>query len=291
MGAYWFSGYVKRAKGPPEQEEWAVNQAKFTKNRTGPLSYRQLDVKDFLITPGRVRIDREERIETSSSPYATAESYIKRGCTLLLTQHLVTSLRHYKVQYEQFLKKLRKLPVNFMVLPVVPVKLLRPEVIRFFSRKGSPFLCIRIKSREELLDVCWEWIVQAQSYRRMPLSLMVEEGRDASNFYEELWSSLTRQYGMIKLTDISDGEEVSVQNLRDSGIYPLRGDLLSGGSADYNLYYRKSVQTFDDDDDFRYHDSVPDVTVMNGSVVQVQQNIVPHTPGTHIKVKIHKHFV
>lgn len=290
MGAYWFQGYVEQDTGPGFSER-TVYQEKFVRDRIGKEPYKNMVLENFYVTPGRVLVDRKEPIATSDSPKLSAEDYIKRGCTLLLIQHLVTSLRHYRAHYDHFLESLEELPLDYMVIPVVPAKRLRPELVRFFARRGSPFLCVEVESGEELSKVCWEWVAQAQGYKRMPLTLFVKDTENTSNNYPEMWSSLCEQYGIIKLTDVQDDDMLSLQNLKDSGIYPKKGSLLPGSQADYNLYYMNQDPTFDELEDFRYHNAVPNVTIMNGQVKQVDQVIINRGSGSHIKVKIHKHFV
>ncbi|MYL71195.1 hypothetical protein GLW00_10040 [Halobacillus litoralis] len=290
MGAYWFQGYVENEKGPCFSE-CTVKEKKFVRDRTGKEAFTLMVVDGFHVSPGHVMLDQKEPLALSPSVTDTGNRYIKRGCTLLLTQHLVTSLRHYRNQYDHFLNRCQSLPIDYMVIPVVPAKMLRPEMVRFFARKGSPFLCVEVQSAGELIDVCWEWIAQAQGYKRMPLTLFVKDTENTSNNYAELWSSLCEQYGIIKLTDVQDDEMLSLKNLKDSGIYPHKGGIVPGGHADYNLYRFSEDRSFEEAEDFRYHNSVPNVTVMNGQVKQVNQKVIDETPGSHIKVKIHKHFV
>lgn len=290
MGAYWFQGYVENEAGV-HFTELTVCEDKFVRDRVGKFPYKSMVVDDFAVAPGHVMVDCHEPIAHSAAPEVTSEEYIKRGCTLLLIQHLVTSLRHYRAHYDHFLARLARLPLDYMVLPVIPAKLIRPEMVRFFARKGCPFLCVEVHSLEEMSEVCWEWVVQAQSYKRVPLTLFVKDRGNTSNNYSEMWSSLCEQYGIIKLTDMQDDEVLTVQNMKDSGIYPRKGSIIPGGQADYNLYRITGIPTFDDPANFRYHNAVPNITVINGEVKQVDQKMVDCKPGNHIKVKIHKHFV
>ncbi|KHE67336.1 hypothetical protein [Halobacillus sp. BBL2006] len=285
MGAYWFRDTegIKR--------EVSVCGEKFVRDRVGDALYRFMDTTGFYVTPGHIMIDSKDPLEDADSLILKSEEYIKRGCTLLLIQHLVTSIRHYRELYDFFLEKLRGISVDYMILPVIEAKVVQPEMVRFFSRRGCPFLCIVVKSEAELVEVKWEWLVQAQSHKRIPLTLIVKDQKNTSNNYLEMWSSLCKQYGIIGLTDLQDDEMVTAQNLKDSGIFPRKGGFLPGGQADYNLYSVDETLTFDEQGNFRYHNSVPKVTVMNGSIKQVNQNVMDHEPGSHIKVKIHKHFV
>ncbi|MCA0970355.1 hypothetical protein LCM20_07120 [Halobacillus litoralis] len=286
MGAYWF---IHQKEGT--RSETTVYGNKYVRDRIGKMHYIQMDTSGFSVTPGHVMMDVNDPLEESAHPVQTSESYIKKGCTLLVVKHLVSSIRHYRELYDQLLKKLEPIPVPYMVTPVVPAHLLRPELVRYFSRKGAPFLCVEVKGPEELRSVTWEWIVQAQSHKRIPLTIIVKDGENTSVDYTDLWDALSRQYGIIRLTDIQEDEWLTSQNLRDSGIYPNRGDFIYGGCADYNLYRQEEGSTFDEEDDFRYHNAVPDVTVVSGKVVQVNQTLIDYTPQSHVKVNVHKHFV
>ncbi|ARI77258.1 hypothetical protein [Halobacillus mangrovi] len=285
MGAYWFRNNSSTC------EEWTVCEEKFVRDRVGSGSYWQMNTNGFYVSTGHIMVDLNVSLETSDSPISEAEEYIKRGCTLLLIQHLVTSIRHFRELYDTFLERLDGLPIDFMVIPVIKAMAVKPEMVRYFSRRGCPFLCVVVNSQDELAEVKWEWLVQAQSHKRIPFTLIVKDQKNKSNNYLEMWSSLRKQYGIIGLTDIQDDEMVTAQNLRDSGIFPSKGGFQPGGQADYNLYLIDEGTTFDEQRNFRYHNSVPKVTVMNGKIKQVNQKVVNYDPGSHLKVKIHKHFV
>ncbi|MGP4075316.1 hypothetical protein [Halobacillus sp. K22] len=290
MGAYWFSAYVEK-EGGGERGEWLVCGEKFVRNRAGTKPYVRMNTDGFIAMPGYVMLDILEPISFSSTPEDTAENYIKRGCSLLLIQHLVTSLRDYRHHYDEFLNKISGIPVNYMVVPVINAKLVKAEMVRFFARKGCPFLCIDVDSTQDLKDVSWDWLVQAQAHKRIPLTIRVKDSENTSNNYSEIWSLLSMQYGIIKLSELQDDEIVSFQNLKDSGIFPNRGSFTSGGQADYNLFRKAQRSKFDEQEKFIYHNPVPSVTIVNGQVKQVNQTLVDRKPGTHIQVRLHKHFV
>ncbi|RWZ60274.1 hypothetical protein EQV77_02990 [Halobacillus fulvus] len=286
MGVYWFR---TNTGGAPQ--EITVRDSSFATKVADPFKMMEMNVDDFVVEPGYVMMDVHERIETSSCIITSVEAYIKRGCTLLLVQHLVTSLCWYREQYEQFLERIQSPGLEYMIIPVVPVHLLKPEVVRFFSRKGCPFLCVKVSNADDLFAVKWEWIVQAQGYKRIPFTMIVKDLENTSNNYAELWSKVCDQYGIIKLTDLQDDEILSFQNLKDSGIFPKQGGIISGGSADYNLFYTGRGRGVDDEPHFLYHDSVPDVTISKGRILQVNQIVSKDVKGTHRKVSFHKHFV
>jgi hypothetical protein len=193
--------------------------------------------------------------------------------------------------YESHVNLLVSLPLDYMLIPVVPACKITPEMIRFFARKGCPFISIEIKSLSDLYTIKWEWLVQAQAHKRIPLTIFVNEPENTSNNYTEIWSAISSQYGIIKLTDLQEDEYLSRQNCKDSGIYPLRGTLHPGGQADYNLYAVSEPPTFEDEQNISYHKSVPAITVICGKPKQVNQTIIDRTPGKHVPVMIHKHFV
>ncbi|MBH0229580.1 hypothetical protein [Halobacillus yeomjeoni] len=288
MGAYWF----KVEKDSQELfEEWTVYGQKFVRDRVGQEHYMYMDLSTFDVTPGLVFMDINHPLEGSPHPHQTAEEYIKRGCTLLLIQHLVSSIRHYREVYDSLLKKLEGLPLDYMIIPTVPAKIVRPEMVRYFARKGCPFLCIEVNNVTDFAHVSWEWLAQAQGHKRIPLTIFVKDSENTNENYPELWSSLCNRYDIIRLTDLQDDEVVSGQNLKDSGIFPHKGSFITGGQADYNLSLKQKVPLFDEQAKFRYHDAVPNVTVMNGKVKQVNQKVVDREPGSHLTVKVHKHFV
>lgn len=286
MGAYWFRHQKKGS-----YSDLTICGEKYVRDRIGKHRYMEMVTEGFQVTPGYIMMDINSPLETADSPIETASNYIKRGCTLLVVKHLVTSICHYREMYNHFLKRLESLPIPYMVAPVIPVHLLIPEMVRYFSRKGAPFLCVELECAEDLSSITWEWIVQAQSHRRIPLTIFVKDGENTSINYADLWSALCEQYGMIRLTDVQEDEWLTYQNLKDSGIYPNRGDFVYGAQADYNLYWEPKDSTFDEQGKFRYHNAVPDVTVISGRVVQVNQTLVDNHSKQHVRINVHKHFV
>ncbi|MFQ3542988.1 hypothetical protein Q7A53_02800 [Halobacillus rhizosphaerae] len=290
MGAYWFSSFMDEG----EQfrfGELIVHEDHFIRDAIGQGHLRKMNSDGFIAAPGYVMVDYAAPISTSSSRITACEDYIRRGCTQLLIQHPVNSIRRYRTIYHSFLAELGQLPVDYMIVPVITSSLVTPDMIRFFARERCPFIQIELDTAVDLEEVAWEWLVQAQSLLRIPFSIVVKKEENSEYIINHLWPKKCAQYGMIKLTDPQLEERVTPQNLRDTGIFPNKGGFKPGGYADYNLFWQEEDQIVDGQDQFIYHGAVPDITVMRGMVLQVNQEVTANYQGKQQKVSIYKHFV
>ncbi|UOQ42718.1 hypothetical protein MUN89_12130 [Halobacillus salinarum] len=290
MGAYCFSTFLEE-EDQCKIGELTVNKDRFVREVIGQAKVGKMNSEGFFVSPGHVMIDFNSPVWCSSSIQDTCEHYIQRGCTLLLLQHPVSSIRRFRADYAAFLEQLPKLPVDFMIVPVIPSAFVKPDMVRFFAKEGCPFIQIELDSAEDVQDVPWGWLTQAQSYKRIPLTVTLRSEENSTYLLNYLWPEICKQYGIIKLSDIQEAELLTKQNLRDTGIYPNKGGFRPGGYADYNLYWQPENKIFDGEDPFIYHNAIPDVTIMRGKVIQVQQQVEPTASGEYQRITVYQHFV
>ncbi|WP_163526226.1 hypothetical protein [Halobacillus ihumii] len=290
MGAYWF--YVQTLKGTQAiTRQISVSQQHFTKRSSRNYECKQMDATGFVATPGYVMLDLDTPLSQSPSLIEDSQRYVQKGCTLLLIQFPIHSSFHFKVIYQQFVKQFKYLPIDYMFVPTIKPQSITQEMVRYFARESCPFILIDSEDEDELKEVAWDWLVQAQSHKRIPFGLLVRNSRKRERIHDKLWIKLCEHYGIIRVTNALSEAPLSKANLKDSGIFPYKGGFMDSGYADYNLYYDEEGLMVDDHADFRYYEAVPEVTVMRGQIVQVNQQVQTIVPGIHYKGSIYQHFV
>ncbi|UOQ93574.1 hypothetical protein MUO14_00765 [Halobacillus shinanisalinarum] len=290
MGAYWFN--VHTLKGNQAlTRQISVYQQRFSKRTLWINDFKQMDVTGFIATPGHVMLDLDKPLSRSPSPILDCQQYIQKGCTLLLIQFPIKTSFHFKSMYQQFIEQFRYLPIDYMIVPTISPLAITQEMVRYFSRQSCPFILIDVEDEQGLDEPAWDWVVQAQALKRIPLALLVRNRRIRKMIHDKLWVKISDRYGIIRLTDPLTEAPLSRSNLKDSGIFPYKGGFMNRSFADYNLYYDEEGLMVDDHAEFRYHDAVPNITVMRGRVVQVDQKIQDLEPGIHYKGSIYQHFV
>ncbi|WP_431799120.1 hypothetical protein [Halobacillus andaensis] len=167
MRAHWFHGMMYE-DNRSFCGELCVSRDKFNDPSEAYGHILNVNVNHFIIAPGHVMIDTSFPLSRSPSPVTLSEYYLKKGCTLLLVQLFVHSKYQFKSEYGQLVEKLKGLPVDYMIVPRVSSHALHPDMVRYFARKKTPFIIVNAEDREELDEVAWGWIAQAQSYRRIP---------------------------------------------------------------------------------------------------------------------------
>ncbi|GGF09451.1 hypothetical protein GCM10010954_04870 [Halobacillus andaensis] len=290
MRAHWFHGTIYE-DSHSFYGELFVDHDKFKDPSEAYGHILNVNVNKFIIAPGHVMLDTSFPLSRSPSHVSQCYEYMKKGCTLLLIQLFIYTRKHFKKEYEQMQNFLKDLPLDYMIVPRISSHVLHPEMIRYFALEKAPFIIVHAESTEQLEDVAWGWIAQAQSHRRIPLTYSVKNSRNSEMNNERFWTTLTHNYGIIKLSQPITNGRLTLQNMKDTGIYPYKGTLRTHAYADYNLYEKTSIELIDEEENFLYHEPVPAITVMRGRPIQVQQKVEPNTKGIFFKSSIYKHFV
>ncbi|MBM7552472.1 hypothetical protein [Thalassobacillus pellis] len=291
MGAYYFYQHTWNNENW-RKKELMVEEGLFVRRFRPAQSPFELNLDAFHVAPGFVFVDIAYPLYTSLAKVQLGEEYMKRGCTLLIVQLPIRSSLQYKNKYEAFLQQLKELPVDYMVAPVIPPQILQPAMVRYFGLMKCPFILFEADKARELKEVAWEWLAQAQGYSRIPIAPLFSPEAEDFQKMDMIWKKIVDHCGMITLNDPITDLPLSSRNLRISGIYPAKGALVPGGFGDFNLFLHDGSKVIDDPEEFSYHGSVPNATILRGRVVQASQKLTgKEMKGTHLKVSIPKHFL
>ncbi|MFD1018480.1 hypothetical protein [Thalassobacillus hwangdonensis] len=291
MGAYYFFQKLWEDKQWSESEI-RVEGERFVRSYSGKEPVVEMDLSALQVTPGNVFVDTSCSVYHSPDRQSIAQAYLKKGCTLLIIPLPISSSMEYKHKYHTFLTTLEDFPLDYMVAPLFPPRLLDAAAIRYFGRQKCPIILVGIERVSDMEGIGWEWFVQAQSHSRIPISPLINE---KNVDYQKLWSAwkaLASSCEMITLEDRIGVDPLPFRTLRQTGIYPYKGAFIAGGYADYNLYLHHEAELIDDCEEFSYHDAIPNVTIMNGKVLMINQKMSEeNVRGRHLTVSIPKHFL
>ncbi|WP_186577797.1 hypothetical protein [Aquibacillus kalidii] len=293
MGDYFFYSDFIYDNGEWTSKCLQIQEGKFTRFLSSKSTVRELNVEQFWVGPGKVYVDLEEPVFNQVDMETTVSKYIYRGCTLLLCQFPLKSRRNFKNRFLQFKNKLARLPLDYMIVPRIPISLLHPDQIRFFGRRKVPFIILELDNIDDLLNVKWEWIEQAQSFTGIPI--IYDSSKINTKMLKELkslWKWIGNKFQMQLLDDGVTTLPLPKETLRKTGISPFKGEFIENSAADYNLFPIEKVPSIDDEPDFRYHKAIPVVTVMNGTVLRSNHLIEGEIgDGSYQKISIPNHFL
>ncbi|WP_028783028.1 hypothetical protein [Thalassobacillus devorans] len=291
MGAYYF---YQRTWHKDEwmNKEVLVEEDRFVRRFLAASHPMELNVDAFHITPGYVMVDVATPLYPSADKMTLSFDYLKRGCTLLIVQLPIKTSHLFKEKYESFCRMLAGLPLDYMITPVVAPRLLTPAMVRFFGMQKVPFILFEGTDEKVYEEVAWEWLAQAQSYSRTPIAPLVSPQKENHPKVYTEWNKIVEHCDMITLQDPVTDLPLTSKNLRRAGIYPYKGELVPGGQADFNMHLHNGDTLIDDPAEISYYGSVPDITIKDGNVIQIHQQILNEkVTGMHRKVSIPMHFV
>ncbi|SDL66671.1 hypothetical protein [Sediminibacillus halophilus] len=291
MGAYYFYNEYVYDEDGWQSKSMIVEDGKFTRRINDKAPAREMNTKQFWVGPGKVYLDIEEPFYQQASLEVNLRKFIYRGCTLLLCQLPIRSHSNYKRNFASFQKKLTESPIDYMIVPRIPLSQIRPEMVRFFGRQKVPFILVEQDPVKEVQKIKWEWIHQAQSLTKIPLFMLSSSKRNHRQ-QSTCWPSVAPE---LDLTLVNPSElelPLPKKLLRKTGISPYKGELIPHASADYNLFLFQENQSIDEPHNFRYHKAIPEVTVAKGKVIKVNHIVKCRKGnGMYKKVSIPGHFV
>lgn len=285
MEAYCIEANKWKNNNKWEALSMGVNNGKWCSPSDLKKKTMKLQVDPFWIAPGKVYIDFQ--FPLFHSPYQTSllRRYIYRGCTLLLTQLPITSKRQMKSKWADYKKSLEGLAIDYMIVPRVPIHYLDDEMVRFFSRLKVPFILFEVSTEAELYKKRWQWISQAQN----PFCTPVVPVFLQDNLHS-LWDKFVRTYEIISLPSPLDELPLGIDNLKATGIYPYKGEVIPSGDADYNLF-RVEKEEIEAPDQMFYHKAIPYVTVLRGKIIRAHVEMNDERGyGNYREVSIPNHF-
>lgn len=270
--------------------QWLMKDLLFTENKFYPVWFksqlhpREIKTDYFVATPGKVYVDLEFSLLNQERRMMHARRYLFRGASLVIVVYdLPVESLEWRSAFQCCIQELSQLPVDYMVVPKLNVKHLKPEIIRYFSLQKSPFILVYIDSPDEL-KMKWEWIYQEQKLFRIPLAVMKSE-------QQKMLKQFLADHDFLMLPDELSHLPLSKQSLRLAGIGPRKGEIYHNGATDFNLYNMEYRQSSDKEEMEFFHDMLPFITFIRGNMIKLNQTVNDQKGfGQHMQITIPQHF-
>jgi hypothetical protein len=250
------------------------NMITYIADRPLRMKRMKLNLSGFKLQPGYVMADFSiNSIETEEHLTDRLTRLTEKGCTTMLTTFSI----NYEREFSNHLKTLRQLlrtsTIDYVIGLSLPVKKLTPSLIRKCQRDKLPFVLVDVYNEDELDEVTWEWIRNAnfpyvvQIIPNWKLNLPDKK----LNQLQQRWNKLAKEKQIATISPFP-AEHLPLQKhqLQQLGIYPQKGVLTIGSELDYVLYREDNEVTSVDEHDNVYYDKkeAPLVVVRKGTIIK-----------------------
>ncbi|MCP8616693.1 hypothetical protein [Salirhabdus salicampi] len=243
-------------------------------------SIKKIDTKErFIMTPGKVYVDVEYPLSDDRRRNHHVRRYLYQGCSLIISLLPIQTKRDYMIAYNQYVKSLRNLALDYMVAPKVHIRNLTPDMIRFFGIQKSPFICLEYNHMQDLKKIKWDWMRQMQALVQIPFATLTPP-------HDPLRVMLEND--SFRLVDQPISSTPLMKNtLNATGISPKKGEISIYGDADFNLYMKSNCQKHSASNLYK---QIPYISVIRGNVVKLQYNLQDQSMfGKHYVISIPKY--
>ncbi|WP_096200925.1 hypothetical protein [Bacillus sp. FJAT-45350] len=253
------------------------------------LKYLRVNAEGFILTPGHIMHDLTILEISKWDEYKKRmELLISKGCTTVITFSHV----RYESQLKESIRKARHKMINssidFVVCVSTRAKALTPTFIRKCKREKVPMITVKLESIDELNEIQWPRLKEAMlNYQILIIpdySSLQLKSKELRRLREQ-WYSLSRSY-RIPTSELLPNELTPYPKrlIKRMGLFPIKGELITGSDVDYNLYSKK---------EFKYgKEENPEVVVIRGKIVKAGNRIYAKPGfGKEYVIQLPGHFV
>lgn len=278
-----------------EKSSLLINKNRIVQMRPAFRQFQQMkmDAQSYIMTCPQVIYVENIPIPSSFQQRKDyyIHSFILKGCTTLLTSISIQYESELSEKLNSIRNSLRDCPIDYVIAVKIPIRLLTTTFIRKCKREKIPAMIVEVDQVDELAQLPWGWIREAMFPYFAPL-LPMFTNKQAGQI--ERWNQLMKKENIPTTSEtLVSGTTVSQSLLKKIGIYPLKGNLFTGGEASYNLFLKTdSSQDVDESHLFLYDNNRLVITVHKGIVIRAGEE-VDFRPdlGEELKISIPSYFV
>lgn len=240
------------------------------------LKAMRMNGAGFTITPGRVAVDFSlMKINDFSLYKKRMIAHQRQGCSTILTVYPLTPGEPFKRQLKKARHHMINSSIDYVIGVSLPLRELTPTFVRACKREKIPFIFTDVDTLTDFDRIPWSRIRDAMfPYRPVIVPNWFNIDLHAAR---TLWRTICDEHDIPTLFSIPHDREILTMKMRKKiGISPLKGELRTGGTADYNLYQTACIAGADHVHyDKKY---IPDVVVLNKKVMKAGPHIY-YRPG------------
>jgi len=238
------------------------------------LTHIRMDAKSFIMTPTSVMFNQQvpEDMPFHQLKQYFLDSFIKKGCTTLLTTAQIQLESEFLLKIKQKRSQLNTSPIDYIIGVKIPVQLLTPSFIRKCKKEKIPVVFVKIDDLSELSSIPWGWVREAMFPYNAPL-VPIFGNRSSKELIKstDLWRKITANEKIPSLqNELTEFIPIAKQDLAKIGIYPLKSNLLHGGELSYNMYLMgNESRQVEEMSLFHYHNHRLVLTMHKGKMIRV----------------------
>jgi hypothetical protein len=232
-------------------------------------NYIRLNVSPFIMTPTHVMCDIELPFnhEFSSFKAYFLNHFISKGCTTVLTSFKITYEFEFMEKLEERKTSLLSSPLDYTIGLMCPAHLIKPEVIRLCKRNKVPVIWISLDDITAFKSVKWGWIkglLYDYPITFVPFFTTKIDKKEKIK-HLKIWQKTMKSEKIPHFSEeIQQKVPFPLDQLKKIGMYPHRGNFLSGGEISYNLYMKNDEEPLTDGSSFHYESHVLKCTMNRG---------------------------
>jgi hypothetical protein len=227
------------------------------RNSFSHYNHMRLNVSPFIMTPVHVMCDLEFPVDREFTSFKTyvLNHFISKGCTTILTSFTISYEFEFHDKLQECKTCLLNSPLDYTIGLVSPPRLITPEIIRLCKRNKVPVIWLKLDDMIAFKSVKWGWIkglLLDYPITFIPFFTTKLDKKEKIK-HLKIWQK-TMEFEKIPhfSEEIPQKVPMSIEKLKKIGIYPHRGNFLSGGEISYNLYMKSEELPVPDSDSFHY---------------------------------------
>ncbi|MGR3764825.1 hypothetical protein [Rossellomorea sp. NS-SX7] len=245
------------------------NRIAAIRERFSYYNHIRLNVSPFIMTPSHVMCDTALPVNHDFSSFKAyfLEHFIAKGCTTILTSFRIAYEFEFMEKLEARRTSLLSSPLDYTIGLISPAHLITVNVIRLCKRNKVPVIWLLLDDIKAFTSVKWGWIKGLLNDYRITFVPFFTTNLDKKEKIKHLkiWQKTMKYENIPHFSEeIQQKVPLPLEQLKKIGMYPHRGNFLSGGELSYNLYMKSDEQPSSAGNSFHYESHVLKCTMNRG---------------------------
>jgi hypothetical protein len=199
-------------------------------------------IDHFIMTPTTASLC--DLTKLLDDPISYSKEMIKKGSDTLLVPFEISFEYEAEKKYQELVKQLKTIPLDYCIVIVLPLRLLNTNLIRFCKNKKIPAIFVKVEESFELTSIAWGWIKESLfPYNSVLIPLISEVDRQDEIL--KVWQHVMQEEEISHYSHpIYEEAPIPYHLMKKIGLYPRKGVLRIGGEINYNLYPKEDWNHF-----------------------------------------------
>jgi hypothetical protein len=217
------------------------NRISYISDRPLRMSTKKVNLHHFNLLPGFVMTDfdlYEKAMEGQLKE--SLKQLVKLGCTTVVTAFPMYFERDFETNLVNYRELLKESYIDYCLGLSIPIQKLSPKIIRMCQREKLSFISLEIEQPEDFNNIIWEWIRDANFPYQVQLipnwRKLKFEGKKKKQIIQHFYNTTSQRDIEVIQDHPGDKIPLKLNVLKQLGIYPQKGDFVTGGVVDYLLF-------------------------------------------------------